>query len=235
MSHNFFTVLRFAEKVSLFKAKTSLIRGFRYPARFAVGVTFVPSCSSECADHQYTTVNSLVPSHVSPYLNTPLPAPPSSWVGLSRMERQPHTNPDRATSRVAIYEDQALCTKLLDSVTAAAPLQILPSKIAGAGAGLYTTKDVDRGQEIFRSRPVINCVMAEMQALVCDNCYAYKESKVAANGRFCAEESPKLDLKACSGCKACYYCSKVTTCSIKLALIPRRDSTISKTPRTDCL
>jgi hypothetical protein len=127
------------------------------------------------------------------------------------MERHPQTNPDRATSRVAIYEDQALCTKLLESVTAAAPLQILPSKIAGAGAGLFTTKDVDCVEDIFRSRPVVNCVENKMQKLVCDNCYSCKNSHLHPSGRFCGGEDPNLELKACSGCKVSYYCSKVTT------------------------
>jgi hypothetical protein len=129
------------------------------------------------------------------------------------MERHPHTNPDRATSRVAMYEDQALCTRLLDSVTAAVPLQILPSKIAGAGAGLFVTRDVDSGEEIFRSCPVVNCVMDGMERLVCDNCYAFRNSRLNPSGRFkfCEGEGPKLELKACSGCKVSYYCSKVMT------------------------
>jgi hypothetical protein len=127
------------------------------------------------------------------------------------MERHSHTDPDCATSRVAIYEDQALCTKLLDSVTAAAPLQILPSKIAGAGAGLFTTKNIDCGEEIFRSRPVVNCVMDGMEKLVCDNCYAFRNSRLHPSGRFRGDKDPKLELKACGGCKVSYYCSKVTT------------------------
>ena len=137
------------------------------------------------------------------------------------MERQPHTNPDRATSRVAMYEDQALCTKLLDSVTAAVPLQILPSKIAGAGAGLFTTKDIDCGEEIFWSCPVVNCVVEGKNKLVCDNCYIFKDSIMHTSGRFREEEDSKLQLKACSGCKVSYYCSKVITSSTRSALILR--------------
>ena len=137
------------------------------------------------------------------------------------MERQPHTNPDRATSRVAMYEDQALCTKLLDSVTAAVPLQILPSKLAGAGAGLFVTREVDVGEEIFRSCPVVNCVVEGKEKLVCDNCYIFKNSIMHPSGRFREEEDSKLQLKACSGCKVSYYCSKVMTSSTQTALILR--------------
>jgi SET and MYND domain-containing protein len=50
-----------------------------------------------------------------------------------------------------------------------------------------------------------------MQKLVCDNCYAYQESKVHPSGRLRTAENPKLEMKACSGCKVCYYCSKVMT------------------------
>jgi hypothetical protein len=128
------------------------------------------------------------------------------------MERQPPTDPDLATSRVPIYEDQALCTKLLESVTAAVPLQILPSKIPGAGAGLFVTRDVDVGEEIFRSCPVVNCVDNKMQKLVCDYCYAYSESSIHPSGRFLTSNDPKLaQMMACNGCKVCYYCSKVIT------------------------
>jgi hypothetical protein len=127
------------------------------------------------------------------------------------MNRYRHTNTDGATSRALFHEDQNLCIKLLNTITATTPLQILASKIAGAGAGLFTTKDVDYGEEIFRSGPVINCVMDGMQSLVCDNCYAYQESKVNLSGRFRVAEDPKLEMKACSGCKVCYYCSKVMT------------------------
>ena len=128
------------------------------------------------------------------------------------MEKHPHTNPDRTTSRVAIYEDQAFCTKLLDSVTAAVPLQILPSKIAGAGAGLFVTSEVDFGEEIFRSCPVVNYVQEGMHELVCDYCYAYSKSNIHSSGRFVTPEDPELEsIKACSGCKVCYYCSKVIT------------------------
>ena len=126
------------------------------------------------------------------------------------MERHPPTDPDRATSSVAIHEDQALCTKLLDSVTAAVPLQILPSKIPGAGTGLFVTRDVDFGEEIFRSCPVVSCVEEGMYKFVCDYCYAYSKSSIRPSGRLLNPEDPKLDdLKACGGCRMCYYCSKV--------------------------
>lgn len=129
----------------------------------------------------------------------------------NNMDRSRHINTNGATSRAAFHEEQTLCTQLLNTITAAIPLQILPSKIKGAGAGLFTTKDVDYGEEIFRSGPVINCVEDGKQNIVCDNCYAYRESKVHLSGRFRAAEDPKLEMKACNGCKVCYYCSKVMT------------------------
>lgn len=120
-----------------------------------------------------------------------------------------------------MYEDQALCTKLLDSVTAAVPLQILPSKIAGAGAGLFVTREVGVGEEIFRSRPVVNCVVEGKEQLVCDNCYIFKNSIMHPSGRFREEGDSELQLKACSGCKVSYYYSKVMTLLTQAALILR--------------
>lgn len=48
-----------------------------------------------------------------------------------------------------------------------------------------------------------------MQNIVYDNCYAYQESKIHLSGRFRAAEDPKLEMKAYSGWKVCYYYSKV--------------------------
>lgn len=121
------------------------------------------------------------------------------------MDDYRHINTNGSGSRAAFHRNQTLCTQLLKTYTAAVPLQILPSKVTGAGAGLSTTKDVDYGEEIFRSDQVISCVEDGMQNIVCDNCYAYQESKIHSSGRFRAAEDPKLEMKACNGCKVCYY------------------------------
>lgn len=118
---------------------------------------------------------------------------------------------DGATSRVALHEDQTLCTQLLKTITAAIPPQILPSKIPGAGVGLFVKKNVDYGKEIFRSDPVVNCVLDGMQSLVCDYCYACQGTAIHPSGRFLEAEDTMLEMKACNGCKVCYYCSKVMT------------------------
>ncbi|KAF3032562.1 hypothetical protein E8E12_002292 [Didymella heteroderae] len=127
------------------------------------------------------------------------------------MDGYRHVNTDVATSRAFSHKDQTLCAQLLNTITAAVPLQILPSKITGAGSGLFVTKDVDYGEEIFRSDPVINCVADGMQNVVCDYCYGNQRSKIHSSGRFRVAEDPKLEIKACNGCKVCYYCSKVMT------------------------
>lgn len=127
------------------------------------------------------------------------------------MDGYRHVNTDVATSRAFFHKDQTLCAQLLNTITAAVPLQILPSKITGAGSGLFVTKDVDYGEEIFRSHPVINCVADGMQNVVCDYCYGSRRSKIHPSGRFRVTEDPKQEIKACNGCKVCYYCSKVMT------------------------
>ncbi|KAF2009450.1 SET domain-containing protein [Aaosphaeria arxii CBS 175.79] len=108
----------------------------------------------------------------------------------------------------ALHEDETLCTQILETITAASPLQILPSKISGAGIGLFVTKDVDDGEEIFGSKPLVNCVDNELQRSVCDNCCAYQLSTVHPSGRFRTAEDAELEMKACSRCKVCYYCSR---------------------------
>lgn len=127
------------------------------------------------------------------------------------MNKDSNIDIESAGSRVALYEDQTLCTQLLKTITAAIPLQILPSKIPGAGVGLFVTKDIEDGEEIFRSDPLVNCVMDRMQSLVCDYCYDPRESAIHPSGRFRTAEDTKPDMKACGGCKVCYYCSKVRT------------------------
>lgn len=136
---------------------------------------------------------------------------------------------DVQTPRVAMHDDQTLCTQLLRTITAAVPLQILQSKIPGAGTGVFVTKDVDCGEEIFRSDPVVNCVENEMRRLVCDYCYLYKNSKIHPSGRFREAEDPKVEMKACSGCKVCYYCSKVTNTPAQAA-----SPQIALSPHIDC-
>jgi hypothetical protein len=127
------------------------------------------------------------------------------------MEDDLNLHIDRPTPRVALYDDQTLCAQLLETITANIPLMILPSRISGAGVGLFVKKDVDYGREIFRSDPVVNCVQDEMQNLVCDYCYAYQGNKVHPHGRFCTAEDKEQEMQACGACKVCYYCSKVMT------------------------
>ncbi|KAF2023778.1 SET domain-containing protein [Setomelanomma holmii] len=129
------------------------------------------------------------------------------------MDDELSTVPISISSGYALHKDQTLCAELLASVKAAAPLQIIRSKISGAGTGLSVTNNVDFGQELFRSRPVVNCVEDGYQHLVCDYCYVYKDSKLNSSGRIRTAEDTKLDVKACNACHACYYCSK--TCQQK--------------------
>lgn len=108
-----------------------------------------------------------------------------------------------------IHENKELCTRLIENVTAAAPLQILPSKISGTG--LFTTKDIAAGEEIFVSNPLVNCVEAGEHGSVCDYCFANSNGRVHSDGRFRKEEDEMLDVKLCFACRACGYCSKVSS------------------------
>jgi hypothetical protein len=109
----------------------------------------------------------------------------------------------------ALHQDQELCAQLLGTVVATIPLQISQSKISGAGTGLFVTQAVKAGEEVFRSDPLVSCVEDGMQSKICELCYRWPTSRVLPHGRFCAAEDNVSDPKACSGCKVCYYCSKV--------------------------
>jgi hypothetical protein len=114
-----------------------------------------------------------------------------------------------ASLKSALHEDQELCTQLLTTIEEAVPLRILKSSISGAGAGLFGTKDVDFGCEIYRSTPLVNCVEINVQKQVCDYCYLYTESMVLPSDRFRTGKELKATVNACNECKVCYYCSKI--------------------------
>jgi hypothetical protein len=131
------------------------------------------------------------------------------------MDESSHeTTSDTPSSRNFLHEDQALCKQLLHTIAVTVPLQILPSKIPGAGTGLFVAKDTEAGEEISRSEPLVKCVDDGKQSVVCDTCYKNHDSTVNPVGRFRTLEDPNPIMKACSGCKVCYYCSRVSNNTI---------------------
>lgn len=115
-----------------------------------------------------------------------------------------------ASLKSALHEDQELCTQLLTTIEEAVPLRILKSLISGAGTGLFVTKNVEYGCEIYRSTPLVNCVEMDVKNQVCDYCYICTESKLLPSDRFRTGMEPKATVNACNGCNVCYYCSKVS-------------------------
>jgi len=115
-----------------------------------------------------------------------------------------------AASKLPLHEDQTVYAQLLHTIATTPPLRILPSKIPGASSGLFTTKDVEEGEEIFRLEPLVNYVMSGMERLVCDYCCKNHDSRIDPSGRFRTLTDHNLNMKACSGCRACYYCSRVS-------------------------
>ncbi|KAH7117606.1 hypothetical protein B0J11DRAFT_467994 [Dendryphion nanum] len=124
------------------------------------------------------------------------------------MDRNMDSEVYSTSSHGYLYDNQALCTQLLETVTAIVPLKISPSKIPGAGAGLFTTKEIEEGEEIFQSQPLVNCVDREKHEIICDYCFTSKESKITLTGRFRTTTDSEITLMTCSGCKLCRYCSK---------------------------
>lgn len=131
------------------------------------------------------------------------------FIHMHTIDNELSTGPTCVSSKKALHEEQTFCTELLATVKSAVPLQISQSTIPGAGTGLFVTEDVDLGQELFRSIPVVNCVEEGYQHLVCDYCYVFKDSKISFNGRFRTAEDRKPNVQACARCNMCYYCSRV--------------------------
>jgi hypothetical protein len=107
---------------------------------------------------------------------------------------------ESTASGVSVFKDMAFCAQLLKSVKASKPLGIYPSRIPdeqAAGYGLYTEKDVDNGEEIFRSEALLNSVEDGMESCVCDYCYLRSEATVKPGDCLRTPEDAISTLRAC--------------------------------------
>lgn len=94
-----------------------------------------------------------------------------------------------------------------DGVTASQHLEIKPSTAAG-GLGLFTTKEILAGEEIFRiDEPQFYVSIQTKGAGSCDYCLYAPSSDMDKSGRIWNSEGEGL--KLCHGCRKVAYCSKV--------------------------
>ena len=68
-----------------------------------------------------------------------------------------HSGVESAASGTSVYDDT--------------------SSVRNAGYGLFTAKDVNAGEEIFRSEPLVNCVEHSSGNRVGDYCYIEAHTK----------------------------------------------------------
>jgi hypothetical protein len=109
-----------------------------------------------------------------------------------------------------IYIQRDVCDFLLKRLVHAVALEVRESNIPGAGTGLFTEVDLNPGQEIFLSMPLVAVAAAGLEKSVCDNCYNTRFRRVQADGNICFDtECPQLRYIPCPGCGKCYYCSEV--------------------------
>ena len=75
-----------------------------------------------------------------------------------------------------------------------------------AGKGLFASKAIEAGEEIFRiDRPLVSVLDSPHMKDACANCFVWVPEN--AVGQF--GESKAIKLRACQGCKVDKYCSTV--------------------------
>lgn len=137
-------------------------------------------------------------SRISTMSHTRLEAIPeeNSWAEVSdtinALGKHPH--PPKG-----IYLDIELSTFLVERVKSKYPLKIRKSKLLDAHTGLFARKDIEAGDEIFRTIPLVSCLEPGLIPEFCDYC------KSARNRQHERNWKPVW----CDGCGLCAYCSKV--------------------------
>lgn len=94
-----------------------------------------------------------------------------------------------------------------DGVQTSRSLEVKPSNTRG-GLGIFTTKKISAGEEVFRIDHPQLYVPSQLQGKICDYCLYSDESAVDKNSGH-IWMSFKKHLALCNGCKKMWYCSKV--------------------------
>jgi hypothetical protein len=114
-----------------------------------------------------------------------------------------------------IHSDDDLHGLLLGSVQCAFSLDVIESKIPGAGSGIVTSSNIPFGSEIFRAKDALWKVpMNSDIQKTCGNCFSNCASTVSKAGRFCTREQDRPKLLSCGRCKVARYYSKVRSARV---------------------
>ncbi len=108
-----------------------------------------------------------------------------------------------------IHAQPILCKGILSNISSSVPLEVKLSTTKDAGSGLFATQEIERGQEIFRSHPLVNCRDPAISD-ACDFCFANGKTTLHRDGRFLTANEETPTVKPCSGCKVARYCSVVS-------------------------
>jgi hypothetical protein len=109
-----------------------------------------------------------------------------------------------------IHSDDDLRDLLLGSVQSAFSLNIIESKIPGAGLGVVTSSDIPFGSEIFRAKDALwNVPMSSNIRKTCGHCFSNSASTMSKAGWFCTREQDRPKLLTCGRYKMARYYSKV--------------------------
>lgn len=120
--------------------------------------------------------------------------------------------PDGPMPRWPLHEDKQLGKYILDNVQApAGSLSIKQSPILNAGSGLYTNRDVEVGELIFTSVPLVLCAEVGDGMEACDFCFQQRRRVFhPSESRFLGPGEMMPPLHVCNGCHMYQYCSKVS-------------------------
>jgi hypothetical protein len=98
------------------------------------------------------------------------------------------------------------CKHVLSRVTSKIPLRILESSIPDAGNGLFVTKDVPAGEDMFTSQPLVNLVETNSKE-TCDYCLMRPYGILHPDGYFRDLKPATGKLSMCNRCRTCCYYS----------------------------
>ncbi|UKZ77494.1 hypothetical protein TrVFT333_005216 [Trichoderma virens FT-333] len=130
--------------------------------------------------------------------------------GLNTMDPDQVNASLDSQKRWPIHKDKELCSYILSTIKAAeGSLSIQESTIPNAGSGMFTTRDVEEGELIFTSVPLVTCAEVGPGMEACDFCFQQRRRVFhPVEDRFLQPGEVLPPLHICNGCRLYQYCSQ---------------------------